>query len=55
MPADKKGRTEPPRESWRLVNLSRYWHSSSIAELPVAVCLSFCGRDIAERFHQPMM
>ncbi|CAH2811433.1 MAG: Transcriptional regulator, IclR family, partial [uncultured Caballeronia sp.] len=42
---------EPPRESWRLVNLSRYWHSSSIAELPVAVCLSFCGRDIAERFH----
>jgi len=23
--------------------------------LPVVVCLSFSGRDIAERFHQPMV
>jgi hypothetical protein len=47
--------TEPPRESRRLVGLSYSGLYGRCFKLPVVVCLSFSGRDIAERFHQPMV
>lgn len=48
-------RNESPRLCRRPVGLSYRRRFSSISELPVIVCLSLGWRDIAQRFHQPMM
>lgn len=46
---------ESPRESWRLVGLSGCRHSDGFAELPIVVCVSYIGRDLAERSHESMV